>query len=158
MGRHARWPVEHLGSAYQTAIDATGMSYSAVTTFTSICTSFEFCRRRQNLSFNHHVEVKPLSLDKQDELLDQAENEKWSCAKLREVVKALKSDVVDEGDEEQSEYDSESTDGETEWEDECVNAFEHSENKLETLRRLINALQPHEVEVLKDWLTTPNAN
>lgn len=145
------------GSAYQPAIDATGMAYQTVLNFTSICKSFEFSRRRENLSFKHHAEVQALEPERQDELLDQAEKERWSCAKLREVVKALKSDLVDEEDEdeEQPEDDCESTDEETEWEDECVNAFDKAENKLETLRRLISALQPHEVEVLKDWLTTP---
>ncbi|HRA48133.1 MAG TPA: hypothetical protein PK819_08700 [Thermomicrobiales bacterium] len=76
-----------------------------------------------------------------------------------DIGRARNPDQAEEDEDEEQPYDDcELPDEEMEWEDECVNAFEHSENKLETLRRLINALQPHEVEVLKGWLTTPTSN
>jgi hypothetical protein len=63
---------------YKAAIEATGMSYSTVTKIASICSAYETCRRRQNLSFNHHVEVWSLPPAQQDKLLDRAEVERLS--------------------------------------------------------------------------------
>jgi len=40
----------------------------------------------------------------------------------------------------------------------CVAAFRKSENRLEPLRVIVAELDPHEVEVLKDWLTIPRPN
>lgn len=40
----------------------------------------------------------------------------------------------------------------------CVAAFRKAENRLEPLRIIVAELDPHEVEVLKDWLTTPTSS
>lgn len=40
----------------------------------------------------------------------------------------------------------------------CVAAFRKAENRLEPLRIIVAELDPHEREVLKDWLTTPTPN
>jgi hypothetical protein len=57
------------GQKYETAIAATGLSYSRLATLKSVCRRFpfessEFCRRRQNLSFGHHAEIVSLPDDK----------------------------------------------------------------------------------------------
>lgn len=40
----------------------------------------------------------------------------------------------------------------------CVAAFRKAENRLEPLRVIVAELDPHEVEVLKDWLNIPRPN
>ena len=43
----------------------------------SVCDSFEFCRRRQNLTFSHHQEVQ--GREDADELLDWCEETGNRC-------------------------------------------------------------------------------
>ncbi|MBK7092393.1 MAG: hypothetical protein IPH59_11850 [bacterium] len=40
----------------------------------------------------------------------------------------------------------------------CVAEFRKAENRLEPLRVIVAELDTHEVEVLKDWLSTPTMN
>ena len=48
-----------------------GLNYSTASKAKSICENFQFCRRRQNLSFKHHQEVQ--GREDADELLDWCE-------------------------------------------------------------------------------------
>lgn len=146
------------GETYRAAIDATGMGYKTVSNFALICSEFEFPRRRGNLSFNHHVEVWSLEPGQQDELLDRAEAEGLSCAKLRELVRAINcigsqeanAEDVDEADELlPSDFESQR---EESWSDVCVNAFRKADNRLETLRMIAAGLEAHELAVLSDWI------
>lgn len=148
------------GETYKAAIDATGMAYQTVANFASVCNSFEFSRRRENLSFKHHVEVQSLEPDKQDELLDRAEAEGLSCASLRELVRAInciEGDAIDpdeqcddsDDDEQQSEPEQPDTES---WSEVCVKAFRKAENRLEALRMIYAELEPHEAAVLSDWI------
>jgi hypothetical protein len=55
--------------------------------YKSICLAFEFCRRRQNLTFGHHEAVRRLSHEDQERALDYAEQEGVSVAAFRKWLK-----------------------------------------------------------------------
>lgn len=146
------------GETYKAAIDATGMAYQTVANFASVCSTFEFSRRRENLSFNRHVAVQSLEPDQQDELLDRAEAEGLSCAKLREIVRSM--NAIESDDEELVTDDNGGIDefpdepvGDTEdWAEICVKAFLKAENRLEAVKLIVSELQPHEREVVATWI------
>jgi hypothetical protein len=129
------------GETYKAAIEATGMSYGTVANFASVCAAFESSRRRENLSFKHHVEVWSLDPDQQDELLDQAETERLSCAKLREIVRSKNcgQNITTEATIE-------------DWATRCVNAFCNCNDRLPALKLILAELQPCEVAALRDWI------
>lgn len=56
-----------------------------------ICQAFETSRRRDSLSFKHHAEVAALPIEWQDQLLDEAEENGLSVAKLRARVKEVRA-------------------------------------------------------------------
>lgn len=56
--------------------------------YKSICQTFEFCRRRQNLSFGHHDAVRGLSIEEQDASLNHAEAEGLSVSAFRKWLRA----------------------------------------------------------------------
>lgn len=144
------------GETYKAAIDATGMSYGTVANFASTCASFESSRRRENLAFSHHVVVQPLEPDQQDELLDRAESEGLSCAKLRELVRSINSIKeteayeIDEESNDQADYKDSCLDTEN-WAEIAVKAFRKAENRLEAMRLMIDTLEPFEAAIVRDW-------
>jgi hypothetical protein len=149
------------GETYKAAIDATGMSYGTVKRFALICQSFEMGRRRPILSFNHHVEVWSLEPDRQDELLERAEAEGLSCAKLREIVRSINcidsSESPDEGDTEPDELLPSPTieiQHEESWSEVCVKAFCKVENRLSVVSEIVKTLEPHERSWLMDLLSS----
>lgn len=68
-----------------------GPSRSTLDSTGSVCSSFEICRRRQKLSFGHHMEVQVLPFEEQEKLLDECEAEGHSIMRLRQRVKEVKS-------------------------------------------------------------------
>jgi hypothetical protein len=149
------------GETYKAAIEATGMSYGTVTTFASVCKAFESSRRKEHLTFTHHMAVWSLEPDQQDELLDRAEAEGLSCAKLREIVRSMncietteESDAVEEAEQDDSPAFDEPI--QSDWESICVDAFHKAESRLNTLKKIIGELQPHEVALVAEWLARPN--
>lgn len=96
-GRSMQWWVgdwvnyggKRYGETYKAAIEATGMSLGAVQNMASVCRGFEASRRREVLSFKHHVEVCSLPTDKQEEILDRAEKESLPASKVREIVRSI---------------------------------------------------------------------
>lgn len=145
------------GETYKAAIDATGMSYGAVTTFASVCNAFESSRRRENLGFTHHREVWSLEPEQQDELLDRAESEGLSCAKLREIVRSMSrietedeltecEDICDDDTGNVSDDDIEN------WTEVWIRAFRNAENRLEAVKLIVNELEPHEQKIVASWI------
>ena len=49
------------GHRYRLAIDATGLDYQTLRNYAVVARRFVLCRRRDNLSFQHHAEVCALS-------------------------------------------------------------------------------------------------
>lgn len=63
-----------------------GREFQTLANTASVCRSFESSRRRESLSFTHHVEVAALPPDHADTLLDRAQSENWSTRELRREV------------------------------------------------------------------------
>jgi hypothetical protein len=51
---------------YSQALDATEMEYGTLANAKWVSGQFEFSRRRENLSWSHHLEVAKLGPDEQD--------------------------------------------------------------------------------------------
>jgi len=68
------------GPAFQTCMNAA-----------QIARAYETSRRREVLSFKHHMEVVALSVEWQDKLLDEAEEKDLSTSVLRQRVKEVRS-------------------------------------------------------------------
>ena len=71
--RRSQW-----SDKYEAAIEATGFAYQSLVNQKNVAESFQFNRRRLNLSWAHHAEVAGLTERQQDKLLDRAEAEGWS--------------------------------------------------------------------------------
>lgn len=144
------------GETYKAAIEATGMSPKTCQTYALISKAFEMPRRRGNLAFGHHVEVWSLEPGQQDELLDRAETEGLSCAKLRELVRSINSiDEIERGEanqeiERQADHRDSQEDTEN-WSEIAVKAFRKAENRLEAMRLMIDTLEPFEAAIVRDW-------
>lgn len=68
-----------------------GPSFSTCANTASVCKEFETSRRRELLSFGHHMETQGLPREEQDKLLDECEREGHSVIRLRQRVKEVKS-------------------------------------------------------------------
>ncbi len=79
------------GTRYQQAIAGTSLSYQSLRNYAWIARRFPASRRRDTLSFGHHVEVAALSEDEQDVWLTRAEQSDWSRNRLRRALQAAKS-------------------------------------------------------------------
>lgn len=75
------------GEKYAEALEATPFAYSTLAHDACVAKEFGFCRRRQNLSWGHHVAVAGLAPKEQDRLLDLAEKEGLTRANLRALVR-----------------------------------------------------------------------
>ena len=68
-----------------------GVSYTTAAHCAKVCEEINSCRRRQNLSFSHHIEVCGLHEEAQDEALDWAEQNSASMRDLRKHVRTIKA-------------------------------------------------------------------
>jgi hypothetical protein len=78
------------GDRYKQAIADTSLSYQTLRNYAWMARTFPVSRRRDTLSFGHHVEVAALPEDEQDVWLVRAEQLHWSCNKLRRALRAAK--------------------------------------------------------------------
>ena len=74
------------GAKYEAALDVTGLDYGTLANIASVCEKVESSRRRENLSFTHHVAVASLPAEEQAAWLDRAEAEKWSTRQLQAAL------------------------------------------------------------------------
>jgi hypothetical protein len=84
------------GKRYEEALALTGLDYQTLANYKYVAGRFDVSRRRENLSFAHHLEVASLPLDEQDACLDRAEKEGWSRNALREHVRTARAGVPTE--------------------------------------------------------------
>lgn len=165
IGRSMQWWIgdwinygnKKYGETYKAAIEATGFCYQTVQKFSLVSQVFEMQRRRCILTFNHHVEVRGLEKAQQDELLDRAEHEGWSCSRLRKEVWNLRNigEQVDNETDGSEEFDNEHTEGiDVDWSKTVIEAFSKVENRLETVRNLVQQFTEAEKQILRDWLTS----
>lgn len=73
----------HYVDRYRRAIDATGLDYGTLRNYASVARRIPLSRRRDALTFQHHVEVAALPGDEQEIWLDKAEKRGWSRNQLR---------------------------------------------------------------------------
>lgn len=77
-------------AAHDELKDSTGTAYSTWMHCSTVASAFQFCRRRQNLTWKHHAEVAKLDDSLADQWLDAAEqgdrNGRWSAARLRREI------------------------------------------------------------------------
>ncbi|MCX5386232.1 LmbU family transcriptional regulator [Streptomyces sp. NBC_00083] len=73
---------------YHEAVKRTSLSYQTLRNYTWVARKFPLTRRRQNLSFSHHLEVVALDQPEQDYWLRKAEALRWSRNKLRGEVRS----------------------------------------------------------------------
>ncbi|HET9172578.1 MAG TPA: LmbU family transcriptional regulator [Actinospica sp.] len=73
---------------YEEAIKQTSLSYQTLRNYTWVARRFPLARRRQALSFSHHLEVVALEQPEQDYWLRKAEELTWSRNRLRAEVRA----------------------------------------------------------------------
>ena len=78
------------GDRYKQAIAETSLSYQTLRNYAWVARKFPASRRRDTLSFGHHVEVAALPDEEQDAWLARAEQSNWSCSKLRRALRAAK--------------------------------------------------------------------
>lgn len=87
--------------------DKLGRSEGTVNNWTSICRQVTFSRRRENLSFKHHVEVASLPSDQQEYWLQQAEigngkegdeHKVWSAKRLRQEIAIAQGENLPESE------------------------------------------------------------
>jgi hypothetical protein len=75
---------------YKQAIADTSLGYQTLRNYAWIARKFPMSRRRDKLSFGHHVEVAALPDDGQDVWLARAERLNWSRSQLRRGLRAAK--------------------------------------------------------------------
>jgi len=72
---------------YRRAVDVVGLNYQTLRNYVWIARRFPLSRRRDKLTFNHHVEVAKLTDEEQDKWFDRAIEQGWSVRQLRQNLK-----------------------------------------------------------------------
>lgn len=81
---------EEPDSKYEALLEESGYSYSSLRKFASFANRFPVFRRRNTISYSHHVEVVDLPAEQGDSFLDQAEAKGWSVRELRKQIQESK--------------------------------------------------------------------
>jgi hypothetical protein len=76
------------GDFYSLASEITNYSYSSLRKFAMVSAGYELFRRRNNLSYSHHIEA--LVADNPQQWLELAEEEGWSVRQLRDEINPVK--------------------------------------------------------------------
>lgn len=83
---------------YKRAIGETSLQYQTLRNYAWVAGRFDSSRRRDRLSFQHHLEVAALPEDQQDSWLDRAERSRWSRNDLRVQLRGAGSSGTGDGD------------------------------------------------------------
>jgi hypothetical protein len=78
---------------YKKAMQGTSLDYQTLRNYAWVARRFESSRRRDKLSFQHHVEVSALPVNEQNRWLDDAERNGWSRNQLRSRLRASLRDA-----------------------------------------------------------------
>jgi len=88
-----RYAEHTYGEMYTQFINDTGKDYITLRHDKSVAENVDLCRRRHNLTFDHHQEVAYLEPIEQDKLLDMAEKQNIKSKDFRRVVKEYKKKI-----------------------------------------------------------------
>ncbi|WAL97009.1 LmbU family transcriptional regulator [Streptomyces sp. Je 1-369] len=116
---------------YVEATRRTSLSYQTLRNYTWVAREFPLHRRRQNLSFSHHLEVVALEKPQQDYWLRKAEELGWSRNKLRGQIRS--SQLIQQG--EMAAQDSGGCAAEGQEPEACLLNLELSAEDLEKFQR-----------------------
>lgn len=72
---------------YRQAIEAVGLNYQTLRNYAWVARRFPVSRRRDTLTFYHHMEVARLPVGEQDRWLARAAEQRWSVRQLRRQLK-----------------------------------------------------------------------
>lgn len=89
LGDWVRYGADKWGEKYTQAAKITGYDPRSLANMASIATAFEPSRRRDNLTWSHHVAVAALPEGEQETWLDRAVSEGFSVADLRTELRAV---------------------------------------------------------------------
>lgn len=78
---------------YRRAIAQTSLDYQTLRNYAWVARRFDLPRRRDKLSFQHHVVVAPLSDEEQDWWLSRSEENSWSRNELRRRLRGTRTAV-----------------------------------------------------------------
>jgi hypothetical protein len=87
VGDWLRFGNARYGEKYARARKITGYDTQTLMNMVWVCSRIETSRRRERLSWSHHVDVAALDLLTQERLLNQAEAEHLSVRDMRELVR-----------------------------------------------------------------------
>jgi hypothetical protein len=82
---------ERYPDRYRMAMAETSLHYQTLRNYAWIARRFEVSRRRDDLTFQHHVEVAAMAPQIQDHWLDLASNLGWSRNELRRQIRQSES-------------------------------------------------------------------
>lgn len=88
---------EHYEDRYRRAMRETNLDYQTLRNYAWVARKFAPSRRRDSLTFQHHMEVAGLPENEQEHWLDFAVRLKWSKNELRKQIKASSSVEGDAG-------------------------------------------------------------
>jgi len=72
------------------------IAISTIDHYQYVARSIEVCRRRQTLSFTHHMVIAPLDRNEQDKWLEEASKNKFTVAELEKAIEAAKLAKIEE--------------------------------------------------------------
>jgi hypothetical protein len=84
----------HHARRYRDAVAETGFEYQTLRNYAAVARRFAPARRRDDLSFQHHAEVCPLSDEDQDFWLDLSAECHWTRTELRRRLQTTRRGAV----------------------------------------------------------------
>jgi len=81
------------GRRYKEGVALTGLEYQTLRNYTVVARAFEWSRRRDDLSFQHHAEVCSLPPEEQDSWLELSAQNGWSKTELRRQLRGRTTTV-----------------------------------------------------------------
>lgn len=78
---------EHFPNRYRQAVEDSGLDYQTLRNYAWVARRFPITRRREKLSFAHHMEVASLPAPDQEVWLDRAVIHGWSKSRLRRSLR-----------------------------------------------------------------------
>lgn len=87
MGDWLAYGESRYAGRYRRAVEDVGLSYQTLRNYAWVARRFPLSRRRDGLTFQHHMEVARLATGEQDQWLDRAIENRWSVRVLRQRLK-----------------------------------------------------------------------
>jgi len=86
---------EHYSDRYERAAQASELQYQTLRNYAWVAGRYPVCRRRPELSFQHHAEIAALAVEEQERWLQLAQAQGWSVRRLRAAVRAARNASTD---------------------------------------------------------------